>query len=41
MQSGSSFEDSTDKIIKVSLQDNVTNNNTERNSMCEGCSLNN
>lgn len=42
MQSGSSFEDSTDKISKVSNQDNFTNN-TERNSMCQenSCSLDN
>ena len=39
MQSGSSFEDSTDKIIKNGNQDDVTNNN----SICEenSCSLNN
>ena len=38
MQSGSSFEDSTDKIIK-----NGNNDNTERNSICEenSCSINN
>ena len=42
MQSGSSFEDSTDKIIKNGNQDN-DRNNTERNSICEenSCFLNN